>query len=107
MLWRVRFGAILGEFRTEIFETFSRPRHFAIEIARDRAIIRCSHVLQQLTLRPGLLTAHYTMRRVRFGAILGEFRTEFFENFPRPQYFGFEIAPKTAVPHVLQPGHDP
>ena len=41
MLWRVRFGAILGEFLTEIFEKISRPRNFAIEIARDRAEIRC------------------------------------------------------------------
>ena len=169
MLWRVRFGAIRGEFLTEIFEIFSRPQNFAIEIARDRAEIRCApraaawprpsevpkhcaerqhavaraircdsqrisdrhfrkfsrprhfaieivrdlakmryaSVLQQFTLRSGLLTAQYTMRRVRFGAILGEFLIEFFEIFPRPRNFGFEIAPKAAVPHVLQPGHDP
>ena len=39
----VRFGAILGEVLTEIFEIkfFSRPRNFAIEIARDRAEISC------------------------------------------------------------------
>ena len=42
MLWRLRFGAILRGNRTEIFETFSRPRNFAIEIARDRAEIRCA-----------------------------------------------------------------
>ena len=47
------------------------------------------------------------MRRVRFGAIFGEFLTEIFENFPRPQHFGFEIAPKSAVPRVLQPAHEP
>ena len=41
MPWHVRFGAILGEVLTEIFEFFSRPRNFAIEIARDRAEIRC------------------------------------------------------------------
>ena len=69
--------------------------------------MRYASVLQQFTLRSGLLTAQYTMRRVRFGAILGEFLIEFFEIFPRPRNFGFEIAPKVAVPHVLQPGHDP
>ena len=37
--WRVRFGAILGEFRSEIFENFSRPQHFRV---RRRAEIRCA-----------------------------------------------------------------
>ena len=69
--------------------------------------MRYASVLQQFTLRSGLLTAQYTMRRVRFGAIFGEFLTEIFENFPRPQHFGFEIAPKSALLRVLQPAHEP
>ena len=44
MLWRVRFGAIRGEFLTEIFEIFSRPHNFALEIARDRAEIAVPHM---------------------------------------------------------------
>ena len=32
---RVRFGAVRGEFRAEIFEFFSRPQNFSIEIARN------------------------------------------------------------------------
>ena len=39
---RVRFDAIVGEFRTEISEKFSRPQKFAFEIARDRAEIRAA-----------------------------------------------------------------
>ena len=39
--------------------------------------------------------------------IFSEFLIEIFENFPTPQHFGVEIAPKSAVPRVLQPGHDP
>ena len=37
MLRRVRFGAVRGELRTEIFEKFSRPQNFSIELARVRA----------------------------------------------------------------------
>ena len=47
------------------------------------------------------------LRRVRFGAILGESLTEICEKIPRPQNFAFEIAPKSAAPHVLQLGNNP
>ena len=47
------------------------------------------------------------MRRARFGAIFGEILTEIFANFPRPQHFGFESAPKSALFRVLQPAHEP
>ena len=47
------------------------------------------------------------MRRARFGAIFGEILTEIFANFPRPQHFGVEIAPKSALFRVLQPAHEP
>ena len=40
MVWNVRLRAIRIGFRTEIFEKFSRPRKFALEITRDRAVIR-------------------------------------------------------------------
>ena len=49
------------------------------------------------------------MRRVRFGASFGEFLSEIFEIFPRPQLFGlngFKTAPKCAVFRVLKPGHE-
>ena len=42
MLCRVRFRAIRGGFRTEIFEKFSRPQNFAFEIGRDRAVIHAA-----------------------------------------------------------------
>ena len=47
------------------------------------------------------------MRRARFGAIFGEILTEIFANFPRPQHFGYEIAPRFSLFRVLQPAHEP
>ena len=51
-----------------------------------------------------------TPRHVRFGAILGEFRIEFRKKFRGREILRSkprEIAPKPAVPHVLQPSHGP
>ena len=42
MLRRARFRAIRGGFRTEIFESFSRPQNLASEIVRDRTKIHAA-----------------------------------------------------------------
>ena len=100
----MRFGADL--FGPKFSKLFRDRKIFAFEIARDRADIRAARA-ERLPIAPGLLTAHKLTWRVRFGAILGGVLTEIFENFPRLQHLGLEIAPRSAVPHVLQPGYDP
>ena len=95
MLWRVRSGAILGDFPIEIFENF---RGGKILRSKSRDIAPKSAVPD--VLQPGndpqgfpnTVPSVGMLRRVRSGAILGEFRTEIFEKFSRPQNFAIEIA---------------
>ena len=65
------------------------------------------HVLLRLTTRPRFVNwpHHHAAREIRCD--FQRISDRNFRNFPKPQHFGFEIAPKSAVPRVLQPGHDP
>ena len=86
MLWRVRFGAIRGEFLTEIFETFSRPRNFAIETARDRAEIRCASRAAAWP-RPAEVPRHCVERRHAVAALnFRKFRSEIRSKSHAPQH---------------------
>ena len=96
MLRRVRVGAISVQFLTEIFEKFSRPQNFAIEIARDRAEIRCAPRAAAWP-RPSEVPRHCSERRHAVARAIraefrGEFLTEISEIFSRPRNFAIETA---------------
>ena len=89
---RVRFGAIFGEFLTEIFENFPRPQHFGFEIAPKSALLRVLQPAHEPQRSPVTVPSVRMLRHVRFRAILGEILTEIFETFSRPRNFAIEIA---------------
>ena len=62
MLRRVRFGAIRGEFRTEIFEKICGRKNVASEIVRDGTKIRAARRRAALP-RPAEVPKHCAERR--------------------------------------------
>ena len=103
MLCRVRFRAIRGGFRTEIFENF---RGRKILHSKSRQIAPKSAVLADLQPRQdvqGSLKSVPTvrmLRRVRLHANRSGFRIENFEKFSRPQNFPLEIARERIENHA-------
>ena len=89
---RVRFGAIFGEFLTEIFENFPRPQHFGFEIAPKSALLRVLQPAHEPQRSPVTVPSVRVLRHVRFGAIRGEVLTEIFKKISRPRNFSIEIA---------------
>ena len=107
MLRRVRFGAILGEVSTELFENFPRPARFRLEKAPKRAaplVLQPGHDPQR---SPNSVPSVGMLWRVRLRAI----SDRNFRNFCAAGKFCVRnrarSRPKSAVPHVLQHGHDP
>ena len=74
------------------FRKFPRPQHFGFEIAPKSALLRVLQLRHDPQRSLNTVPSVGMLRRVRFGAIRGEFRTEIFEKFSRPRNFAFEIA---------------